>query len=131
MMGQFKSHTDRAAGMLKSVAASVGGKKDLPVTRIVDAVLENKPAEMDMRLLDPTIQKGAAGGAGVPQKAFREAIVFVVGSGNYVEYQNLQDYSRRPASSGTKNVIYGTTELVSANEFLRQLNVLGSRQFGF
>ncbi len=74
--------------------------------------------------------KGSGGGA--QRKSFREAIVFVVGSGNYVEYQNLQDYSRRAAASGgAKNVIYGTTELVSAHEFLRQLNVLGTRQFGF
>jgi hypothetical protein len=33
--------------------------------------------------------------------------------------------------TGAKNVIYGTTELVSAQEFLRQLNVLGTRKFGF
>jgi len=32
---------------------------------------------------------------GASRKAFREAIVFMVGSGNYVEYQDLQDYSRR------------------------------------
>ena len=37
-----------------------------------------------------------------------------------------------PAPAGaSKNVIYGTTELVTASEFLRQLNVLGKKQYGF
>jgi len=54
----------QATGILKSVAASVAGKKDLPVTRVVDAVMENKSggSHLEMRLLDPTIQKGASGG---------------------------------------------------------------------
>jgi len=41
--------------------------------------------------------------------------------------------SRRAASStgAPKNIIYGTTELVTASEFLRQLNALGTKQYGF
>jgi len=35
------------------------------------------------------------------------------------------------SSGAPKNIIYGTTELVTADEFLRQLNVLGKKQFGF
>jgi hypothetical protein len=31
------------------------------------------------------------------RKAFREGVVFSVGSGNYVEYQDLQDYAARYA----------------------------------
>ena len=37
-----------------------------------------------------------------------------VGSGNYIEYQDLQDYARRGgAGVGVKNVVYGSTELVT------------------
>lgn len=43
----------------------------------------------------------------------------MVGGGNYIEYQNLQDYCRR--SEGRKTVSYGVTELVSPSEFLGQL----------
>lgn len=43
--------------------------------------------------LDP---KAQARGGNIPRKntPFKEAIVFVVGGGNYVEYQNLQDSAK-------------------------------------
>lgn len=61
------------------------------------------------------------------RKAFKEAIVFVVGSGSYVEYQDLLDFSKKSATA--KNIIYGSTELVTASEFLRQLSALGGKRF--
>jgi sec1 family domain-containing protein 1 len=63
----------------------------------------------------------------------REVIVFVIGSGSYAEYQNLQDCSQRRAavsgssSSSSLSITYGCTELLNAEGFLQQLAELGVR----
>jgi hypothetical protein len=43
----------------------------------------------------------------------------MVGGGNYIEYQNLQDYCRRQQSA--KKITYGTSELMNAQQFLTQV----------
>ncbi|KAM9787460.1 sec1 family domain-containing protein 1 isoform X1 [Syngnathus typhle] len=53
-----------------------------------------------------------------------EAIVFVVGGGNYIEYQNLVDYARSKAG---KKILYGCSELFNASQFLKQLSQLGQK----
>ena len=58
---------------------------------------------------------GASRGRG----PFQEGYVFVVGGGNYIEYQNLQDYCARQQLP--KRITYGTTELMNATEFLAQV----------
>ena len=50
-----------------------------------------------------------------------QAYVFVVGGGNYIEYQNLLEYCRR--GQGIKNVTYGTSELMNASQFLSQVGL--------
>lgn len=50
---------------------------------------------------------------------FQEAFVYVVGGGNYIEYQNLQDYCKR--QQNVKTITYGTSELMNAREFLSQV----------
>jgi hypothetical protein len=68
--------------------------KDYHVTRVVDAVMEHKETHgVDKFLyLDPQFPAKSA-----PRKkaAFKEAIVFMIGGGNYVEYQNIQDYAKK------------------------------------
>ncbi|KPM05155.1 SLY-1-like protein [Sarcoptes scabiei] len=54
------------------------------------------------------------------------AIVFVIGGGNYIEYQNLVEYCKTKSKSSPKRIIYGTTELMNANRFLQQLRMLGN-----
>lgn len=77
-----------------------------------------------------------AGGGGGPR---REAIVFVVGGGSYVEFENLQEYAGRGgaaagaggagsagvagAAGAGKKITYGSTEVLRPGDFLR---VLGS-----
>ena len=45
--------------------------------------------------------------------------MYVVGGGNYIEYQNLQDYSNRQQNS--KSITYGASELMNADGFLSQV----------
>ncbi|CAM9097949.1 unnamed protein product, partial [Lampetra fluviatilis] len=51
------------------------------------------------------------------------AVVFMIGGGNYIEYQNLMDYIKTKAG---KRVTYGSTELLNATQFIKQLSKLGA-----
>lgn len=53
-----------------------------------------------------------------------DVIVFVIGGGNYVEYQNLVDY-RKSRNATHMRITYGTTELVNATQFLTQVSMSG------
>lgn len=108
--------------------------KHLYLTRILDTLIEHKPQQLpgiydSYLMLDPKLPRGysaptrgkATSGSAA---AFKEAIVFTIGGGNYFEYQNLQEYARQ--ATGTRRIIYGTTELISPENFLTQLSVLAS-----
>ncbi len=78
------------------VAALLPTTKELYVTRVADAIMDMKPdMGVDNYLyFDPKIQKKRQ--SAIPRKntPFREGIVFVIGGGNYIEYQNLQEYAK-------------------------------------
>ncbi|KAJ8977265.1 hypothetical protein NQ317_003967 [Molorchus minor] len=98
---------------------------NLPVTKIVDSLMEFKNCqEMDeYHYLDPKLLKLTE----IPRNRapFQEAIVFVVGGGNYIEYQNLVDYAKAKRAAGnTKRIVYGSTTLNNAKQFLKQLSLL-------
>jgi len=107
------------------VKALLPASKELYVTRIVDAVMElkNDLGVENYLYYDPRVQKKMRQTA-IPRKntPFRDAIVFVIGGGNYVEYQNLQEYGRKQPA---KRIIYGSTEVLKASEFIQQLDALG------
>uniref|UniRef100_H0V9L6 Sec1 family domain containing 1 n=1 Tax=Cavia porcellus TaxID=10141 RepID=H0V9L6_CAVPO len=100
--------------------------KNLPVTRILDNLMEMKsnPETDDYRYFDPKMLRGNESSVPRNKNPFQEAIVFVVGGGNYIEYQNLVDY--RKGKQG-KHVLYGCSELFNATQFMRQLSQLGQK----
>lgn len=54
---------------------------------------------------------------------FNEAVVFMVGGGNYVEYGNLLDWADRQRVAGReKRVVYGASEILSPTEFVSELS---------
>ncbi|KAM4057500.1 sec1 family protein [Hirsutella rhossiliensis] len=58
---------------------------------------------------------------GQRRQGFSEAVVFTVGGGSMEEYGNLQEWvSRTGGDRGRKRVVYGSTELVNAGEFIRE-----------
>jgi hypothetical protein len=75
--------------------------------------------------LDPKVQKKLRG-KDMPRKStpYKEAIVFVIGGGNYVEYQNLQEYSKKVPA---KRIVYGSTEILNSSQFLTQIAALGAK----
>lgn len=70
---------------------------------------------------------GTAATFGQRRQGFSEAIVFTVGGGSMDEYGNLQDWAKRTGGVGAaggavgaprRRVVYGSTELVNAEEFV-------------
>lgn len=110
-----------------SVQYLLPANKDFSVTRIIDAITELKETNDIGQYLyfDPKFTQ-----QNPPRKKtpFKEAIVFMVGGGNYIEMQNIQEYVKRynQNNPGTipKKIIYGTTEVVNANNFIEQLSKL-------
>jgi sec1 family domain-containing protein 1 len=89
---------------------------------------------------------GTGASFGQRRQGFSEAIVFTVGGGSMDEYGNLQEWVKRtgvvsggggggagPVAGGggggsgarSRRVVYGSTELVNAEDFLKELTRLG------
>lgn len=69
--------------------------QNLPVTKITEQLMECRTGGDldDFLYLDPKLLKG---GDVVPKNRapFQDAVVFMVGGGNYIEYQNLVDFAK-------------------------------------
>lgn len=119
----------------QSISAVTAGVKNLlssdhqlALTRTVEALMEGKPnPEIDTYLVfDPRAPKSSSGASSSHLKGpFKEAIVFMIGGGNYVEYGGLQELAQR--QQPIKHVIYGTTEILTGSEFVEQLSFLGKK----
>ncbi len=76
--------------------------------------------------------QGGGGGGGLPgpgtgasfgqrRQGFAEAVVFTVGGGSMDEYGNLQEWVARTGNDrARKRVVYGSTEMVNATEFIAE-----------
>ncbi|KAL0698139.1 LOW QUALITY PROTEIN: hypothetical protein Bca4012_054261 [Brassica carinata] len=115
-----------------SINAVTAGVKNLlssdqqpGVARAVEALAKGQPnLETDSYLmLDPTGSKTGSSGSSNVKGPFREAIVFMIGGGNYIEYNSLQELLQRQEI--TKNIIYGATELLTGSGLVEQLALLG------
>ncbi|KAM3441331.1 hypothetical protein NHJ13734_002909 [Beauveria thailandica] len=64
---------------------------------------------------------GQAASFGQRRQGFSEAVVFTVGGGSMEEYGNLQEWVTRAGGEKTKKrVVYGSTELLNAREFISE-----------
>ena len=103
MFGKFSSKlsdTLQNAGVSGGIDQFISGvknimrsKKELVVTRAVDCFMEGGESKEfeDWVYLDPKVTNRA--GMGKKGGVHNEAIVFVVGGGNFLEHQNLVDYA--------------------------------------
>eukprot|EP00049_Salpingoeca_infusionum_P027309 m.31600 g.31600 ORF g.31600 m.31600 type:complete len:734 (-) comp9433_c0_seq3:215-2416(-) len=107
----------------KGVKALLPTYADLPATRVVDAIINCSKDKLVQEYLCFDPKQVHAQPTKTQLKAPAEAAyVFVVGGGNYTEYQNLADYCKRHPD---KNVVYGTTQLMNASQLFEQLTRLG------
>lgn len=66
---------------------------------------------------------GTGASFGQRRQGFTDAVVFTVGGGSMDEYGNLQEWALRTAEGGRaarKRVVYGSTELLNAREFISE-----------
>lgn len=118
---------------LSSIATKIKSfipeKKLLPIANIVEAIMEPNNASANyVQLTDEYLYldpKSRGGHSKPPRRqSYQEAFVFVVGGGNYLEYQNLQEWASEPGK-GTRRVVYGSTDIISPTSFIDECNELG------
>jgi len=111
--------------VMEGVKNLVVKKHNLPITKILDSLMELKSSsEVDnYRYFDPKLTRSIDQTSGRSKMPFSDAIVFVVGGGNYIEYHNLMDYVKNKTG---KRISYGCSELLNASQFLAQLSYLGN-----
>lgn len=64
---------------------------------------------------------GQAASFGQRRQGYSEAIVFTIGGGSMEEYGNLQDWvSRTGGEKVKKKIVYGSTEIINAQEFVKE-----------
>ncbi|KAJ1932264.1 Vesicle trafficking between the ER and Golgi, partial [Kickxella alabastrina] len=99
------------------VSGSVGGQGG--AAKIVEDFIHFDPKQARRgNLAGSSAIAGDTAGVGASQ----EAIVFVIGGGNYIEYQNLMEFAQH--STPRKHIVYGSTDIVNADGFLQQLSRL-------
>lgn len=103
----------------KGVKNLLSGGRQLAVTRAVEAMMDGKPTPEtdDFCYFDPRSGKGAAPPPPGAGGAKREALVFVVGGGNYLEFQSLQELAGRNPQA-PKTIVYGGTDILSGPDFI-------------
>jgi hypothetical protein len=101
------------------------GEQEAAVTVAVDALMSGKssPETQGYLVLDP---KGAPGNARTSESSYKEAIVFLIGGGNYNEWSSLASWASR-AQPTPKSVIYGATDILNGEEMLETLEALGRK----
>ena len=133
----------------KGVKSLLSGERRLPLARAVESLMANQPSHEteSFALFDPKAPRGAP--APAPRQGdtpYHDAVVFVVGGGNYLEYQGVRGLARRDrggaggggggmggggfggAGAGARrSVVYGATEFVTGAEFIEQLGELGRK----
>lgn len=115
--------------LISGVKNFLPSSSNLTVTRIVESLMNPESSQGytsqtsmtdDYLYFDPRMRN-----AQKPARpaSFNEAIVFMVGGGNYVEYGNLLDWSDRQKAAGRdKRIVYGASEILSPSQFVEELS---------
>jgi hypothetical protein len=114
--------------LISGVRNLLPASKDLPITKVVESVLEppstaSAAVTDDYLYFDPRATRGSL--SRPPKRnTYEEAVIFTVGGGNFSEYGNLQDWVAR--TTCVKRVSYGSTDICSPATFLAECSELGS-----
>ncbi|CCH41634.1 Syntaxin-binding protein 2 [Wickerhamomyces ciferrii] len=125
--------TEGVGSLISGIKRLLPEKKAMPITNIVETIMDPQNAG-DERLrvtddylyYDPKVIRGSHSKQ-PKRQSYLESVVFVVGGGNYLEYQNLQEWANLATSQGnSKSVIYGSTQIYSPTSFLKEISSLGN-----
>jgi hypothetical protein len=111
--------------LTKGVKNLLTGEQQAAVTVAVESLMDGRQTSdtEGYIVLDP---KSASGSKQSPHQSFKEAIVFVIGGGNYLEWVSLASWASR-AQPSAKTVAYGASDLVNGEQMISQLAELGRR----
>eukprot|EP00793_Prasinoderma_coloniale_P004812 PRCOL_00000573-RA len=116
------------ASITQGMKSLLGGGHKPAVARALEQLLDSKGEVETYVTLDPRAPKGAPVSAPAQGRAFREAMVFVVGGGSLQEQLSVKEVGAR--LTPPRGVVYGATELLSGKQFLDQMAELGSKAGG-
>lgn len=118
-----KNFSQGISSVSKSVKNLLSGAKRSPVVAAVEALMEGKTEGASgidkFRTFDPRSPAGTTSGT-IPSS--KEAVVFMVGGGNYLERESLELWASSHAT--IKQVVYGATEMISSEDFIKELTQL-------
>lgn len=137
--------TEGFGSLISGIKNLLPEKSHLPITNITESIMN--PDQSNISLLnltddyiyyDPKISRGSH--SRQPKRNnYNESLVFIVGGGNYSEYSNLQDWCNEwnlkdgqinnnsiNSNSNFKNVCYGSTNILTAKEFIEECQKLES-----
>lgn len=121
--------------VMEGVKNLIVKKYNLPITKIVSDIYDSHTGQPSVevnknyKFYDPKLSNAAyntnsvAGGSNI-----NVIVVFMLGAGNYIEYENLVQYGKGKKSNGREGgvkIIYSTSALCNASSFLKQLELLG------
>ncbi|KAJ2481351.1 Vesicle trafficking between the ER and Golgi [Coemansia sp. RSA 2320] len=107
-------------GIRSTVGAAAGSSgAGAAASRMFESFVHFDPKQARRGNLAGSNAAAGPRGPAVADGSAQEAIVFVVGGGNYVEYQNLMEFAQR--STPRKHIVYGSTDIVNSSGFLAQL----------
>uniref|UniRef100_A0A915LRB2 Uncharacterized protein n=1 Tax=Meloidogyne javanica TaxID=6303 RepID=A0A915LRB2_MELJA len=134
--------------VMEGVKNLVPKKHSLPLTKMIEQLTEVKisggmqsvtglsvggssnalDGADEFRVFDPKLTQGSIKDGLRSTYPVVDVIVFVVGGGNYVEYQNVIEWAKTKPS--IQRITYGCTEMVSPKCFVEQLSHLGEKSRG-
>ncbi|CAH00975.1 syntaxin-binding protein [Kluyveromyces lactis] len=127
LYGLTEGKIQGVSSLLSGIKQLLPEKKTIPITNIVEAIMDplnsskkNLHITSEYLYFDPRSTRGSH--EKLPKsQTYNKSLVFVVGGGNYFEYQNLQEWVHQHENSN-KKVIYGSTDIISPNGFLKEIS---------
>ncbi|EEB08350.2 SNARE binding protein Sly1 [Schizosaccharomyces japonicus yFS275] len=110
--------------LISGVKNLIPARRANTITSIVQSLTEPGSAikQTEQYLyFDPKSRSGSSESLYTANKrqSFNEAIVFMIGGGNYLEYGSLTDWASE--QNPKKRIVYGSTEVETSAEFLQEL----------
>ncbi|KAG0676877.1 Vesicle trafficking between the ER and Golgi [Kluyveromyces marxianus] len=129
LYGLTEGKIQGVGSLLSGIKKLLPEKKTIPITNIVEAIMDplnsskkNLNITNEYLYFDPRITRGSH--EKLPKsQTYNKSLVFIIGGGNYFEYQNLQEWVHQHENNN-KKVIYGSTDIVTPNDFLKEISGL-------